>query len=34
MALKDPKDWKLIGKSVKRLDTLDKLTGAQVYGRT
>jgi isoquinoline 1-oxidoreductase beta subunit len=30
--LKDPKDWKLIGKSVKRLDTLDKLTGAQVYG--
>ena len=32
MALKDPKDWKLIGKSVKRLDTMDKLTGAQVYG--
>ncbi len=31
-ALKDPKDWKLIGKSVKRLDTMDKLTGAQVYG--
>jgi isoquinoline 1-oxidoreductase subunit beta len=30
--LKDPKDWKLIGKSVKRLDTVDKLTGAQVYG--
>src|SRR5216117_2258509 len=30
--LKDPKDWKLIGKSVKRLDTMDKLTGAQVYG--
>jgi isoquinoline 1-oxidoreductase beta subunit len=30
--LKDPKDWKLIGKSVKRLDTIDKLTGAQVYG--
>src|SRR5437870_6611295 len=25
--LKDPKDWKLIGKSVKRLDTMDKLTG-------
>jgi len=32
VALKDPKDWKLIGKSVKRLDTLNKLTGAQVYG--
>jgi isoquinoline 1-oxidoreductase beta subunit len=32
VALKDPKDWKLIGKSVKRLDTLHKLTGAQVYG--
>ena len=32
VALKDPKDWKLIGKSVKRLDTLKKLTGAQVYG--
>jgi isoquinoline 1-oxidoreductase subunit beta len=30
--LKDPKDWKLIGKPVKRLDTIDKLTGAQVYG--
>src|SRR2546425_9713989 len=32
VALKDPKDWKLIGKSVKRLDTMDKLSGAQVYG--
>ena len=31
-ALKDPKDWKLIGKSVKRLDTMDKLNGAHVYG--
>ena len=30
--LKDPKDWKLIGKPVKRLDTVDKLTGTQVYG--
>ena len=30
--LKDPKDWKLIGKSIKRLDTLPKVTGAQVYG--
>jgi len=32
VALKDPKDWKLIGKSMKRLDTLGKVTGAQVYG--
>jgi isoquinoline 1-oxidoreductase beta subunit len=30
--LKDPKDWKIAGKPVKRLDTLDKLTGRQVYG--
>jgi isoquinoline 1-oxidoreductase subunit beta len=30
--LKDPKEWKLIGKSVKRLDTIQKVTGAQVYG--
>jgi isoquinoline 1-oxidoreductase beta subunit len=30
--LKDPKDWKLIGKPIKRLDTLPKVTGAQVYG--
>jgi isoquinoline 1-oxidoreductase beta subunit len=30
--LKDPKDWKLIGKGVKRLDTRPKLTGEQVYG--
>ena len=28
--LKDPKDWKIIGKPVKRLDTMGKLTGAQV----
>ena len=32
VSLKDPKDWKLIGKPVKRLDTMDKLTGKQVYG--
>ena len=32
VALKDPKEWKLIGKSIKRLDTVDKVTGAQVYG--
>jgi isoquinoline 1-oxidoreductase beta subunit len=30
--LKDPKDWTLIGKPVKRLDTRPKLTGEQVYG--
>jgi isoquinoline 1-oxidoreductase beta subunit len=30
--LKDPKDWKLVGKGVKRLDTPDKTTGATIYG--
>jgi isoquinoline 1-oxidoreductase beta subunit len=30
--LKDPKEWKLIGKPMKRLDTVDKVTGKQVYG--
>jgi isoquinoline 1-oxidoreductase beta subunit len=30
--LKDPKNWKLIGRPVKRLDTADKVTGKQVYG--
>jgi isoquinoline 1-oxidoreductase beta subunit len=30
--LKDPKDWKIAGKGVKRLDTADKVTGKQVYG--
>jgi isoquinoline 1-oxidoreductase beta subunit len=29
--LKDPKDWKIAGKPVQRLDTADKLTGKQVY---
>lgn len=32
VVLKDPKDWKLIGKPVKRLDTVDKTTGKQVFG--
>ena len=32
MTLRDPKDWKIIGKSVKRLDTVQKVTGAQIYG--
>jgi isoquinoline 1-oxidoreductase subunit beta len=30
--LKDPKDWKIAGRGVLRLDTADKLTGKQVYG--
>jgi isoquinoline 1-oxidoreductase subunit beta len=30
--LKDPKDWKIIGKNLKRLDTPDKVTGTTVYG--
>jgi isoquinoline 1-oxidoreductase subunit beta len=29
--LKDPKDWKIAGKPLKRLDTPDKVTGKQVY---
>jgi isoquinoline 1-oxidoreductase beta subunit len=29
--LKDPKEWKIAGKPLKRLDTLDKTTGAQIY---
>lgn len=32
VTLKDPKDWKLVGKRLARLDTLDKVTGKQVYG--
>ena len=32
VTLKDPKDWKLAGKPLARLDTVDKTTGAQVYG--
>jgi isoquinoline 1-oxidoreductase subunit beta len=32
VALKNPKDWKIAGKRMPRLDTKDKLTGAQVYG--
>lgn len=30
--LKDPKDWKLAGKRMARLDTVNKTTGAQIYG--
>jgi isoquinoline 1-oxidoreductase beta subunit len=30
--LKDPKDWKIAGKPLLRLDTADKTTGKMVYG--
>src|SRR5262249_52766802 len=30
--LKDPKDWKIAGKPIPRLDTADKVTGKQDYG--
>jgi isoquinoline 1-oxidoreductase subunit beta len=30
--LKDPKDWKIAGKPLKRLDTVDKTTGKMMYG--
>ncbi|UZE49254.1 xanthine dehydrogenase family protein molybdopterin-binding subunit [Rhodopseudomonas sp. P2A-2r] len=30
--LKDPKDWRIVGKGVKRLDTADKTTGKMTYG--
>jgi len=30
--LKDPKDWKIAGRPLPRLDTLEKLTGGQVFG--
>ncbi len=29
--LKEPKDWKIAGKPMKRLDTADKLNGSKVY---
>ena len=32
VALKDPKDWKIAGKGLKRLDTADKTTGKMIYG--
>jgi isoquinoline 1-oxidoreductase subunit beta len=31
IALKDPRDWKIAGKPVKRLDTAEKLNGSKVY---
>ena len=30
--LKDPKDWKIAGKGIMRLDTADKTTGKMMYG--
>jgi isoquinoline 1-oxidoreductase beta subunit len=30
--LKDPKDWKIAGKPLKRLDTVNKVNGKQIYG--
>lgn len=30
--VKDPSEWKIIGQAKKRLDTAEKLVGAQVYG--
>lgn len=32
ITLKNPKDWAIVGKPLKRLDTADKLNGKQVYG--
>ncbi len=32
IALKDPKDWKLSGKRLARLDTVEKTNGKQIYG--
>src|SRR5437762_1905186 len=29
--LKDPKDWKIAGKPLKRLDTADKLDGSKIF---
>jgi isoquinoline 1-oxidoreductase subunit beta len=31
IALKDPRDWKIAGKPIKRLDTAEKLNGSKVY---
>jgi isoquinoline 1-oxidoreductase beta subunit len=30
--LRDPKDWKIAGKRMARLDTVEKTTGKQIYG--
>jgi isoquinoline 1-oxidoreductase subunit beta len=31
ITLKNPKDWKIAGKSMKRLDTADKLNGSKIF---
>jgi isoquinoline 1-oxidoreductase subunit beta len=31
IVLKDPRDWKIAGRPIKRLDTADKLNGSKVY---
>jgi isoquinoline 1-oxidoreductase subunit beta len=31
IALKDPRDWKIAGKPIKRLDTAEKLNGSKIY---
>jgi isoquinoline 1-oxidoreductase beta subunit len=32
--LRDPKDWKVIGKSMPRVEIMDKVTGKPIYGAT
>jgi len=32
ITLRDPKEWKIAGKPLKRIDTADKLDGSKVYG--
>lgn len=32
VVMKDPKDWKLAGKRLARIDTVDKTNGKQIYG--
>ncbi|GGY92870.1 molybdopterin cofactor-binding domain-containing protein [Pseudoduganella plicata] len=32
VVLKDPKDWKIAGRRLARLDTVEKTTGKQIYG--
>src|SRR5712664_1642583 len=31
ITLKDPRNWKIAGKAIKRLDTADKLNGSKIY---
>ncbi|MDZ4097486.1 MAG: xanthine dehydrogenase family protein molybdopterin-binding subunit [Methylophilaceae bacterium] len=33
VALKDPKDWKIIGKATKRLDSAEKINGSAIFGQ-